>query len=187
MTETSHSHWHEYPSPSAPYWFDSRNRRKTASLFAEKNRTDEESVFTLRDYHEPGGLPSLYALYMDSIDEADFAMKAFGGLPQWSNLLKSTWFMEGDADNPHVGVNQWRQDKAALDASKAKKVLLDKMADGDLQAAKVLYGSAVRGELAGGISQGTPKKKAEAKRRGTQKDSGKVVDLDSILRELKND
>ena len=117
---------------------------KTAALFYErveaKDRDKVKPIFTLfeEDRVEKGiTFISLYKLYMESVDEYDFATTHLGGMPHWRSICKSRWFEEGTG--VHKGVAHWRTDLKARDESLARKVLLLAVRDGDIPAAKKLY------------------------------------------------
>lgn len=177
-------HWNPYPSHSAEVLFDARGHRRTGSLFAEmsqdRNRTP---IFTLKDY-DNNGLVSLYQLYMESADEYDAAMRSVGSMTHWRKLMSSRWFMSGDPDKNFTGLESWRKDMQARDASRAKAVLVQKVSEGDRQAAQFLMTYSTKGEFAG-LQQSTkagPKGVKET-RRGVQK-NGNVIDLDKAFDNL---
>lgn len=62
---------------------------------AERKKYKPEFTITEKDTVVDGiKAKSLYAMYMDSVDEYDFAIKAFGSLSEWNSLLGTKWFSE---------------------------------------------------------------------------------------------
>lgn len=160
--------WTPYPGYSAPVLFDVRGVRRTGSLFVETSQdTNRTPIFTLKD-HDYKDYISAYRIYMESQDEYDAAMHLVGSMSHWRKLLGCKWFLEGDESRGFMGLAQWRKDMMARDASTAKRVLIDKVRDGDRQAAQFLMNYATKGEQAG-LAQSTVKKpKAVPARRGAQ-------------------
>lgn len=169
--------WNEYPAGNAPVLFDARGHRRMGSLFREMSQDqNRDPIFTMRDV-STDGLPSIYEMYMTSLDEYDAIMKIVGSQQHWRKLCSAEWFMEGSIEKGFTGLNQWRQDMEQRDASAAKKLIQDKMADGDLQAAKVML------DIAAGKKERVKKTKAAktaTPRRGTQQ-AGAVVDIGSAF------
>lgn len=176
--------WTPYPSGSDPILFDVRGHRRTASLFKEKTQDQNcPPIFSLKDYDSD--LPSAYLIYMSAADEYDAAMKMVGSMAHWRKLLNLTWFMEGEAEASFAGLDSWRQDMAARDASLAKQVLMDKLKnDEDVNAAKHVLTNAIKGHTAG---LATPRKapSIKSKKRGTQSGTADVVNLDERFQALK--
>ncbi len=168
--------WNPYPAVDAPVLFDSRQRRRLGSLFVETSQDQNRTpIFTLKDY-EYRDLPSAYIMYMDSIDEADAAMKLVGSMAHWRKLINLDWFLNGSEKHSFAGLKQWRQDMAMRDASVGKAALLAAARGGNLTAASKLLDYATKGDIAG--VEKPSKKKKPATRRGTQAE-GTVVDLSS--------
>lgn len=122
--------------------FRSHNGRYlTKKIFIELC-TDEDldkwkPMFSMNEEdNEKGGkvYPSMYRLYMDSVDEHDFVMTHIGSIAMWERLLKSGWFYDGYRN--HRGIEKWREDMAARDRSLAKKVLMSAIKTGNTTAAK---------------------------------------------------
>ncbi len=176
---TSELTWKEYPRYDDPVLFDARGHRRTGSLFAETTQdTNRDPVFTLKDYDKKG-IPSAYQLYMTSIDEYDAAMKLVGSMTHWRKLLACSWFMNGDMDKNITGLDSWRRDMAARDASTAKTKIMEKVKEGDRQAAQYMLTYATKGATAG-IKQSS---KAKNTRRGSQV-SGDVINLDKAFAKI---
>lgn len=139
---------------------DVRGVRKTETLFLESistaSKANYEPLYTLRE-QEKQGKPSAYQIYMHSIDEADAALKLVGSLAHWRKLLTLKWFREGSEAMGHEGIEQWREDMRARDATRAKEVLLRLAREGNVTAANSLAKmSAPKGPV------GRPQKKDSA-------------------------
>lgn len=139
----------------------------TQGLFYEWNNPD--APFTLRDT----GLEEYYVarsgkkyqsfayLFRQHIDEYDFAINVLGSWEHWKKLCGEKWFLEGTASgHSYTGLNDWREERQRKDQMLAKKVLLEKIEDGDLQAAKFLYTESSKGETKG---KGRPSKEIPKK------------------------
>lgn len=173
--------WTPYPVHNAPVLFDARGHRRTGSLFSETTQDkNRHPVLTLKDY-DNNGMLSAYQLYMTSADEYDAAMKMVGSMTHWRKLMSSSWFMTGDPDKNFTGLESWRKDMQARDASTAKKLLLDKVKEGDRQAAQYLMTYATKGDTAGLVQK--TKKSPKDSRRGSQ-NRGDVINLDQAFSKL---
>ena len=116
---------------------DSVNRMRTSSLFAETTKTpDMAPWYSLKDVNNNTGLPSAYLIYMSSVDEYDAATKLVGSLRHWRKLCSSKWFMEGLKSKGFEGLDQWREDMKARDASQGKAALMKQVKKGDTSAAR---------------------------------------------------
>lgn len=155
--------YHKYqgfkdPSADQSVLLDSRQARKTETLFAESisynSKQKYTPLYTLRE-QEKDGLPSAYQIYMHSVDETDAALKLVGSLSHWRRLCGLKWFMEGAQEMGHEGLLQWREDMRARDATTAKSQLLDQAATGNVAAARKLYDEATKNKV------GRPKKPEE--------------------------
>ena len=119
----------------------------TQKLFYEFDT--KECIYTLstRDKVKEGvTYPSLYLIYMDSVDEYEAAMRLVGNMEHWRKLCSLKWFMEGMPERGWPGLKQVREDMAMRDASLAKKNLVDSVKDGNVNASKFLYDSATKGK-----------------------------------------
>lgn len=123
---------------------DSMNSWRTKTLFRELLTNEDiekyNPPYTLNeeDIEKKGRkYKSLYKLFMQSVDEFDFATNHLGGPAHWEFMQKSKWF--GDGYRTHRGVHAWREDMRARDESLAKKALILKVQEGDVSAAKKLY------------------------------------------------
>lgn len=176
--------WTPYPEHNAPVLFDARGHRRTGSLFAETSQDkNRHPIFTLKDY-DHNDMVSAYNLYMTSIDEYDAATKMVGSMTHWRKLMASSWFMTGDAGKNFTGLNSWRKDMQARDASRAKKILIDKVREGDRQAAQFLLNYATKGTTAD-VSQKQEKLTKPSDRRGAQ-NTGEVLNLDAAFDKLQS-
>lgn len=174
--------WKPYPAHNDPVLFDARGHRRTGSLFIETSQDkNRDPVLSLRDY-DVNGLPSAYNLYMESADEYDAAIKLVGTMTHWRKLMSCSWFMNGDPDKNFTGLESWRRDMQARDASTAKRVLMEKVADGDRQAAQFLLTYATKGDTAG-LKQSTKATPKGTTRRGSQL-NGELIDLDTAWNKL---
>ena len=159
--------WTEYPHHNAPFLFDARGHRRTGSLFMETTQDKQrEPVLTLKDYdHE--GLRSIYQLYMASADEYDAAIRIVGSMAHWRKLMSASWFITGNPEKNITGLESWRKDMQARDASAALKVIHERVKAGDRQASQFLLSYATKGVTAGMV-QATKKEVKTANRRGIQ-------------------
>lgn len=141
----------------------------TQALFYEFNNPDAE--FTLRDtgkdalYTARSGKTyrSLAFIYRNSDSEYDCAINTLGSWEHWKKLCKQSWFMEGKANGIYFsGLNDWRAEKELADEAKAKKVLLQAIEDGDVQAAKFMYDKATK-KTTSTKGVGRPEKKVPSK------------------------
>lgn len=112
----------------------------TQGLFVE---FDPKAPYTMqvRDKQTKNGHTaiSVYQVYMDSIDEYDAAMRIVGNLEHWRKLCGLKWFREGIAGVVSIGLDQWREDMAMRDASKAKEQLIKSVESSNVNASKFLY------------------------------------------------
>lgn len=109
-------------------------------LIGIADREEQEPAFTIQEFDiEKGGkkYKSLYKLFMESVDEYDFATTHLGGLHVWEQLVSTNWFYNGY--RAHRGVEAWREDLRARDESLAKKAVMLAVREGDINAAKKLW------------------------------------------------
>lgn len=143
----------------------------TQGLFYEWN--NQEAPFTMRDT----GLEPLYTskkgktytsvpyLYRNSNSEYDCAIEVLGSWEHWKKLCALDWFMTGSIMNAQfTGLNDWRIEKELSEESKAKKVLMNAIAEGDIQAAKFIYDKKTKASI---TKAGRPEKKVPTKTKGT--------------------
>lgn len=140
----------------------------TQGLFYEWNNPD--AIYTLRDSdselwtNRSGKVyKSFPAIYRRCVDEYDAAMELLGSWDHWQYLIKQCdWFVNGLQNTKGVQVGtslvEMRAEMERRDQSKAKRVLMEKVEDGDLNAAKYLYDKTTKTK-----SVGRPEKKKPAK------------------------
>jgi len=121
-----------------------KTKINTKQLFLERlspaDRDKFKPPFTMYEHDvEKCGVTykSMYQLYLAAVDEFGFASDHLGGMQAWNQLLNTQWFVEGYRS--HRGIEAWREDVRARDASNAKKVLMLAASEGDVSAAKKLW------------------------------------------------
>lgn len=125
-------------------YLEENGQYRTDSLFVERIMKRHKNrgltpVYCLNERQELKGCPQLYKLFMESADEYDFAVKAFGSKGHLDKLKNVKWFMEGwQGSVTFRGYAAWLEDMKERDASIGKKVLIEKAQDGDVNAAKKL-------------------------------------------------
>lgn len=125
-------------------YLESNGQFRTDSLFVERiakrhKNAGTQPVYCLSERQEKQDCPKLYDIFINSADEYDFAIKAFGSKGQLDKLKQVKWFTEGwQGCMTFRGYDAWLDDMRERDLSTAKKVLLDRAADGDVSAAKKL-------------------------------------------------
>jgi hypothetical protein len=139
-------------------------RVNTRALFydiiSKEDREKYKPKYTIQECDiVKGGVTykSLYKLYLESVDEFDFANTHLGGMATWEQLKDAKWFLNGY--RAHRGLAAWEEDMRARDESTAKKALLLAVSEGSVTAANTLFNSS--------------KKKAETKRGRYVKDEAK--------------
>ncbi|QDP52433.1 MAG: hypothetical protein Unbinned96contig1001_50 [Prokaryotic dsDNA virus sp.] len=134
-------------------------------LFLEWNNPDAE--FSIRDtgqeeYYEANSgkkYRSLPYLYRQSLDEYECAILMLGSYEHWKKLCACEWFKTGKLNGTQFsGLNDWREEKALADEMSAKKVLMQAIEEGDLQAAKFMYDKSTKAKTAT-AGKGRPEKK----------------------------
>lgn len=152
------------PKADTTILVDVRGVRRTETLFAETITASSaeryEPIYTLRE-QDKDGLPSAYRIYMESIDEADAALKLVGSYSHWRKLCGLKWFMEGRPEVGFEGLNQWREDMRARDATAAKLALMTLAQSGNVTAANTLLKESTKGSV------GRPKKSTEKEDKNT--------------------
>lgn len=152
---------------------------RTDNLFVEKKKDAKYPfVYTLAEVSkEIDGVvyPSVYEIYMDSVDEYDAAMRIVGSVAHWNKLCGCKWFMQGWPGYPaHRGLQAWREDMKSRDLSLAKSVLMDAAKKGSHAAAKTLS-DVVKQEH--GHTKGRPKTEDIAR------EAAKVAEADVAMQE----
>ena len=111
------------------------------NLFLESSSADKRDkyppLFTLKPYPYKG-LPSAYQVYMESVDEFDAATKIVPNMKVWDQLKSATWFKTDANQWNFEGLDTWREHMKARDNSLAQKTLMEKVASGDVTAAKAV-------------------------------------------------
>lgn len=118
------------------------NVQATKGLFYE--HLSDTAAYTLKNedvIRDGKHYVSAYQVYMHSIDESDAALKLVGSYRHWRKLLDLDWFVKGDPQLGHEGLEQWRIDMDQRDRTLAKKQLLESAANGNVQAQKLMYGA----------------------------------------------
>src|SRR5690554_4992744 len=117
---------------------------RTDSMFVERiakrhKNQGTKPVYCLSERQDHKDCPRLYNVFINSADEYDFAIKAFGAKAHLDKLKDVKWFMEGwQGCLTFRGYNAWLEDMRDRDASLGKKILIEKATDGDVNAAKKL-------------------------------------------------
>lgn len=117
---------------------------RTDSLFVERiakrhKNAGLKPVYHLSERKESNTTEKLYDVFINSTDEYDFAIKAFGSKAHLDKLKEISWFLYGwPGAKTFRGYNEWLADMDARDQSIGKKILMEKAQDGDVPAAKKL-------------------------------------------------
>jgi len=125
-------------------YLEDNNQFRIDSLFVEriaKRHKDKgiAPVYCLSERPSSDKYKSLYSVFIESADEYDFAMKAFGSKAHLDKLKTIKWFMHGwPGCKTFRGYAAWLEDMSERDASIGKMVLLEKAREGDVNAAKKL-------------------------------------------------
>lgn len=132
----------------------------TNALFHELRGSREfKSLYSLTDKSfEVDGriIPSMYQIYMHSVDETEAALKLVGTLANWRKLMDCPWFLNGHpAVNGHEGLAQWRLDMKARDEMNIKRLLMEEANSGNVTAMKTLFGDAPKPTSKGKSKQQT--------------------------------
>lgn len=137
---------------------DVRGVYKTEALFLEtispQSKKSYTPLYTLKDLPRKG-VPSVYEIYINAVDEYDAAMSIVGSMAHWNKLCSLKWFMEG-REGIFRGVAAWREEMKARDQSLAKKTLMQRVEEGDVSASRALLAI-----TEGKNSKGRPVKKKE--------------------------
>lgn len=132
--------------------------------------TGDEPFYKARSGKEYQSLPWLYR---NSISEYECAIAALGSWEHWKKLCGIKWFQTGVINgSPFSGLDMWREEKQIADASEAKKVILEAIKTGDLQAAKFLFDKTLKKE---NNPKGRPNKKQETETKSTVLDLAKRI------------
>ena len=122
---------------------------------------------------------------MTSVDEAEASMKLVGSRAHWRKLCSLKWFIKGRPDRGLEGLEKWRLDMAARDATVAKRVLMETCLSGNVTAAKALDAkSKVDAKTAEDMGSIKGSNKGSSYVRPTEDDSD-VVDFLEALKDKK--
>lgn len=114
------------------------------SLFAERIAKRHRNVGTkpayfLAERPRDKDAVTLYSVFINAVDEYDFAIKAFGSKAHLNKLKEISWFMNGwPGCLSFQGYTAWLEDMAERDLSLGKEVLIARAKEGDVSAAKKL-------------------------------------------------
>lgn len=140
----------------------------TQALFYEWNNPD--APYTLRDsdteyWTNTKGkkYKSIPYIYRNSIDEYDAAIRILGSWEHWQFLITcNDWFLNGKKNSQGIqmglSLKQMREEMQKRDESRAKQVLLERIHEGDVSAAKFLYERVTKKTGAGRPEKKTPSK-----------------------------
>ena len=123
--------------------------------------TGEEPVYVARSGKEYKSLPYIYR---NSISEYQCALEVLGSYEHWKKLCACDWFQTGKIERgQYSGVLDWREEKNLAEEAAAKAVIMQAIAEGDLQAAKYLHDKKTKGTAQ---AKGRPEKKVPVKNKG---------------------
>lgn len=163
-------------------YLEANGQFRTDSLFVERiakrhREAGHSPVYCLSERKEHKDCQKLYQIFIDSADEYDFAIKAFGSKGHLDKLKTIKWFMDGwQGCATFRGYSAWLDDMQDRDASIGKKILIEKAQDGDVTAAKKLID--LHKQTA---SKGRPKKEDIAREAAKRAEEDDIVE-DSLKR-----
>lgn len=152
---------------------------RTDSMFLERIARRHKNagitpVYSLSERSNREDTQNLYNLFMECVDEYDFAIKAFGSKQHLDKLKTLKWFMEGfPSCLSYRGYATWLDDMEIRDASIAKATLFHKAKDGDVNAAKKLLDMTKPS-----TTKGRPKKEDIAKAAAKKADEMTEIEQD---------
>lgn len=111
-----------------------RARPSSQGVRADRHFSKKPPIFNLTDDQEIDGTIPLKALFMQYPTEYDFAVAVFGQWAHWQAIKDSKWFQKY--------YKEWDRERKEMEVARARKTLLDKMADGDVAAAKKIIDEA---------------------------------------------
>lgn len=138
-------------------------------------RLEHPPLWTLKQ--EPhAGLESAYQVYMACTDENEAAIKLTGNLKNWRQLVYegNDWFLKGDILHGHEGLEVWREDMKARDATLAKKLLIEQTKEKNVTAARAL------------LAESKVKSKAGRKNKKVKVESGTVSRMQEFRKKQDN-
>lgn len=113
-------------------------------LIREVNQTyrrNKPPVYTMKPLDHDKYI-SLYKLYMECVDEYEFAATAFGSMDNFKVYQEMSDFMLGPHESSvhqYKGLREWRKEKELHDKAVAKKLLWESAKKGNVTAQKILY------------------------------------------------
>lgn len=125
-------------------FYEASGNYRTDSLFRERmnarhRENGHKPMYSLSERRVYKDCPKLYDLFIESVDEYDFAAKALGGKAHLDKLKSVKWFMDGwTGCSAFRGFSAWQDDMAERDRSLGKRIIIEKARDGDVSAAKKL-------------------------------------------------
>jgi hypothetical protein len=125
------------------------NVKLTQGLFIEFQNSEDTAPYTFKDFDISKDNDRVYisfsAVYLDSSDEYEAAMRLVGSWKHWQKLLQLKWFVEGLPQFNWEGIESLRATVNARDHSLARRKLLEAAEQGNVTAAKaVLEGKEIK-------------------------------------------
>jgi len=115
----------------------------TQGMFYEFNNLGAPLTLREKDFTSRKGTTyiSLYQIFMECVDDYDFAEKVFGSQEHLRKLLGLDWFANGGMCGTweFTGFDTWQQDKKRKEQSKMLKLLEEQAAEGNTVAQKHLF------------------------------------------------
>lgn len=93
---------------------------------------EKEPVYTISE--EDGELPSAHKIYMQSMNEYDAAMRLVPTWSFWTQMIKHSIKIKRMLES-------WREEKMLMDQARARAMLWEQAAKGNISAQKILYES----------------------------------------------
>ena len=125
----------EFERPSRDYFIAKNGKFYTNALFWQtKHLATEGSVqpiYTLKEF-EHDGMASAYQIYMAEASDYDGGRALVGSYKHWKVLKEAPELKDTFAE--------WEEERLIREAANAKKTLIVEAADGNVTAAKELYG-----------------------------------------------
>lgn len=168
-------------------YLEFKGQYRTDSLFSERiNKRQKEAgykpVYCLIERKAYDNVKSLYDIFINSIDEYDFAIQAFGSKAHLDKLKSIKWFTQGwRGCSAYRGYNAWLDDMKERDASIAKKVIMDQTKGGNISAARKLSDMSKTTETA---KTGAGRPKAEDIKRESVRIAEEKSDIQDDLNRL---
>jgi len=112
---------------------DSRGVYKTQSLFREyrfSTTSSDAPIYNLKERDEHNTI-SMKRIYVACASEYEAAMTLLGSWLHWKKLCKTAWFKSYR--------NAWEEERTLREQALAKRALITKAEEGNVNAAKLLY------------------------------------------------